>query len=103
MSQLSDEQKSEWADHLRMQRNSGFSQQAYCKQHSLRPHQFSYWKRKLQVAASNISKHQGFVPVKIATSSSAQGLSIALPNGITLSGIAEHNQLLAQQLVGALK
>jgi hypothetical protein len=37
MSQLTKEQISAWADHIKAQRGSGLTQQAYCKQHALKP------------------------------------------------------------------
>ena len=108
MSQLSDQQKLEWAEHLQAQRDSDLSQQAYCAQHSLKPHQFWYWKRKLEggtdkpTKCRRQSKPSGFVPVKMVTRTSTQSLSVNLPNGITVSGIDEHNHRLAQQLIGTL-
>ncbi len=108
MSQLSEQQKSAWAEHIRAQRESGLNQQAYCRQNDLKPHQFWYWKSKLdggtdkQVKCQSKSKQSGFVPVKMPTRTSTQSLSVNLPNGITVSGIDEHNHGLAQQLIGSL-
>ncbi len=115
MSQLSKQEQAVWDDHVRAQRSSGQSQKAYCDQHALKHHQFWYFKRKLEGRANLKSKGQsqakpkpkpersGFVPVQVAAPVSAQSLSVILANGVTVNGIAEHNQLLAQQLIGALK
>ncbi len=109
MSQLSQQEKSAWADHVSAQQSSGLSQKAYCEQHALKHHQFGYWKRKTEGGAMEKSNPQrqpkkpGFVPVKVVTPPSAHGLSIVLPNGLTFSGISEHNHLLAQLLIGVLK
>ncbi|WP_428635189.1 IS66 family insertion sequence element accessory protein TnpA, partial [Sedimenticola sp.] len=45
MSILSKQQQQHWAEHLQAWRESGLSQQAYCQQQGLKPHQFWYWKR----------------------------------------------------------
>ena len=109
MSRLTIEQRSAWADHLQAQRSSGLMQQVYCKQHDLKPHQFWYWKRKLESSGLEKSmqpskpKQPGFVPVSIATKAPIQYLSITLANGMIVEGIAESNQLLAQHLAGVLK
>ena len=108
---------SSWVTHLQSHRKSGLTQQAYCQKHALKPHQFWYWKRKLKGhdKASTVARpqpilqrqtsRQGFVPVKLTSSHQTQqhGLTIMLPNGISLSGIDSHNLTLAQQLIGALK
>ncbi len=109
MSQLTAQQQSVWADHIQAQPRSGLSQQTYCEQHSLKPHCFWYWKRKLEARTkikSKPSKPQpqgGFVAVNIAPVPEPQALSLVLPNGVTLNGVAEHNLPLVQQLVGALR
>ena len=98
-----------WSDHIQSQRDSGFTQQAYCQKHHLKPHQFWYWKRKLAGGSVNKSaqpvkqKQNGFVQVSVATPTSIQHLRITLLNGITVDGITDHNQHLAQQLIGVLK
>ena len=109
MSQLSKEQISVWADHIKAQRDSGLSQQAYCEQHVLKPHQYWYWRRKLKGSTKKKAKQckqanqSGFIPVKAVEPRHAVGLNITLPNGIIFSGINLDNHPLAQQLIGALK
>ena len=109
MSRLTPQQRSAWADHIQTQRESGLTQQVYCQQHALKPHQFWYWKRKLAGGAAGKlkqpgkPKQSGFVPVNIAIPAQIQYLSITLPNGMTIVGIADHNQLLAQHLIGVFK
>ena len=94
-----------WQKHLQSQRESGLSQQAYCQQHGLKSHQFWYWKRKLEGPKRQSTKPSSsvFVPVSLASPVSNPGLSITLPNGISLSGIAEHNHHIVQQLMKVLK
>ena len=109
MSRLSAHHRSAWADHIQSRRDSGFTQQVYCEKHDLKPHQYWYWKRKL--AGSSVTKssqlikqkHNGIVQLSVARPTPVQHLRIVLPNGITVGGITDHNQRLAQQLIGALK
>lgn len=107
MNQSSQDKASFWSNHLHAQRESELTQQAYCKQHTLKPHQFWYWRRKLQGSGQSQipdkSVNRRFVPIKVATSSLDKCLTITLPNGTRISGIEQHNHLLAQQLIGALK
>lgn len=109
MSQLSEQEKSKWADHFRAQRISGLSQKSYCEEQALKQHQFWYWKRKLEgdnrqkPKVRNKITSSKFVPVKASAPTSAQGLMVTLPNGAIVSGIEEHNHPIAQQLISTLK
>ena len=108
MSQLSTKQRSAWANHIQSQLALGLSQQAYCTQHGLKAHQFSYWKHQLAstVEAPSTSQpksaQRGFVPVKVVAAPSMSHLLITLPNDTQLHGIDEHNLPLVQQLLGGL-
>ena len=50
-----------WKSHIENWRSSGQTQRSYCCQHELRPHQFTYWKKRFVQTDSGIT----FVPVKI--------------------------------------
>ena len=107
MSHLSPEKKAAWAEHLQNQQASDLSQQAYCDLHALSAPQFWYWKRKLHGGANKKDKQLSpgkaeFVPVHVTDNIFSQGLTVVLPNGITLIGIDEHNHLLVQKMIGAL-
>jgi hypothetical protein len=107
MNPLSQQKQLAWAEHIKVQRESGLSQQAYCEQHSLKPNQFWYWRRKLQGSSNNtVSKTRaiqpGFVAAKVIGTPVAQGLTVTLPNGIIISGIEELNHCLVKDLLGAL-
>jgi len=109
MSKLTEQQKSVWANHIRSQRQSGLSQQAYCIQQGLKPHCFWYWKRKLKsntpVKKNSVKARRKcrFVPVSVAANQAPQTLNIVLPSGITFKGITENNAMLVQQMIGCLK
>lgn len=56
--------------HLAQWKSSSLTQAAYCKEHAIKPHIFSYYKRKLsQVVASRDSNQ--LVPVHLISSFSA--------------------------------
>jgi hypothetical protein len=107
MSQSSPSQKSAWGSHIRAQKESDLTQQAYCRQHDLKPHQFWYWKNKLGGADSikpqkqNPSAKSAFIPV-VTPALLSRGLSITLPSGISINGIESHNMLVAEQLARVL-
>ncbi len=109
MSILSKQQQQHWAEHLQAWRESGLSQQAYCQQQGLKPHQFWYWKRKLSgpgkaEVAEDEQPVKEFVPVTVSQPVyPADGLILTLPGGISLSGITPHNVLLARQLMEGFK
>ncbi|MCK5893351.1 MAG: hypothetical protein KAG53_02835, partial [Endozoicomonadaceae bacterium] len=73
-----------------------------------KPSQFWYWKRKLQDGTSDHSasdsryNQSGFVADKVVEASVDQGLIVTLPNGISISGINEHNHELIKHLLGTL-
>ena len=98
-----------WTDHIQAQHLSGLNQQSYCRQQKLKPHQFGYWKRKLKLitrvttTTTKVRRKGGFVPVSFAANDRTEALSIMLPDGMIFNGITEHNALLVQQLIGALK
>ena len=101
--------KDSWFKHIRSWRDSGLTQQAYCKNHQLVPHQFWYWKRKL--SESEGKHHRGklkpvkrsasaFVPVSVVRSDEpSRTLEVKLPNGTCISGITQENLTIVRQLL----
>jgi len=53
-----------WKQHIERWRSSGQTQRDYCRQHELRPHQFTYWKKRFVETDAGIT----FVPLKIRRS-----------------------------------
>jgi hypothetical protein len=49
------EKRQLWEQHIRNWKESGLAQSEYCRRHNLRENQFTYWKRKFQLAAVPIS------------------------------------------------
>ena len=96
-----------WQAHIESWQQSDLSQTAYCKHHQLKPHRFSYWKRKL--AGSSllpVSQSQGFIQLVTEHRSSSMEdvspLSIRLPGESVIEGVKENNVHLAVQLAGLL-
>lgn len=50
-----------WKRQIESWRSSGLTQTAYCHQHELKAHQFTYWKKRFVQTDNGIT----FVPVKI--------------------------------------
>lgn len=89
-----------WRDHLAQWRNANVSQQAYCREHQLCPHKFSYYKRSL--ASDLVSKtpnNFGFVSVQVLPEfNQPDSLTLHFTSGLHLSGIGADNLGLVKQL-----
>ncbi|MCY4641085.1 MAG: hypothetical protein OXC41_00025 [Gammaproteobacteria bacterium] len=97
----------EWLVRIQSWKESGLSQSAWCQKHDIRVSKFGYWKRKLEtVSPAKPANKTGFVPVVSAqqpvSPNDKSGLTVALPNGVTLSGINESNLSLVKQLIGGM-
>jgi len=56
-----------WREHVTLWRKSGLSQAEYCRQHGLKPPDFSWWKNELARRDSRAAAAQpAFVPVHMA-------------------------------------
>ena len=102
-----------WVEHLKNWQQSGLSQQAYCSANNLTPPQFWYWKRKLlkpgkpanNVAVPPVTTSSRFVSVEVECqpASTASSLTLQFPDGISITGINEHNIEVVRQLSGWIK
>jgi hypothetical protein len=45
-----------WQDHITAWQSSGLSQVAYCKQHEIKLHNFTYWRNRLSPAKAPSAK-----------------------------------------------
>jgi ribosomal protein L32E len=92
-----------WREQIHVWQVSGESQQAFCRQHELSYHRFTYWRRKLADQAVEGRRVQSaLVPVRHQPTSSETTLSLVLPSGIELRGIALDNLAVVRQLLGRL-
>jgi hypothetical protein len=86
-----------WQQHINDWKTSGVSGSAYCKQQSLIYHQFVYWRRKLTPTEDCLKQEQaatGFtrvVSVPGASIGGADGLSVSLPGGVSITGLHAGN------------
>jgi len=93
-----------WLQQIEAWQSSGQTQQAYCKANALSYHRFGYWRRKFlqQSQETQSRKGSGFVPVSHSVTSPSAGLSLALPSGLVLRGIAADNLPIVYQLLSRL-
>jgi hypothetical protein len=93
-----------WQQLIEEWQSSGQTQQAYCKTNDLSYHRFGYWRRKFRQRsqAAQSQKDSGFVPVIHSAPSQPAGLSLALPSGLVLRGIAGDNLPIVYQLLSRL-
>ena len=93
-----------WLQQIEAWQSSGQTQQSYCKSNELSYHRFGYWLRKFrrQSQETQTQKGSGFVPVTHSAISQSVGLSLALPNGLVLRGIAGDNLPVVYQLLSRL-
>ena len=86
-----------WQQHITEWEVSGVSGSAYCKQQSLVYHQFVYWRRKLVLTEDSLEQEQeqtatGFARVVSAPGTGrADGLTVALPGGVSIAGLHAGN------------
>ena len=80
-----------WRQQITAWLDSGLSGHAFCKSQALVYHQFAYWRKKLEQPVDSDSL-PGFVRVAMpAPVTNEVGLTLTLPNGITLSGLHPGN------------
>ncbi|WP_270670566.1 IS66 family insertion sequence element accessory protein TnpA [Aeromonas sp. QDB04] len=84
-----------WRQQITAWLDSGLSGHAFCKSQALVYHQFAYWRKKLEQPLEqpvDSDSLPGFVRVAMpAPVGTEVGLTLTLPNGITLSGLHPGN------------
>ena len=89
-----------WKPHIEAQATSGLSGKAYCQQHDLNYNRFCYQKRKEQLGKL---QSKAFIPVSVKGSHPPySGLTVTLPNGISISGIDNQFPEASAALIRAL-
>ena len=97
-----------WQRHVAQWSTTELSKAAYCQQHALTYHQMVYWCTKLQSTGETKTRSGGFVAVTVSppsvgsSSVSNSGLSIRLPNGVTIEGINDQSVQLVSKLIAQL-
>lgn len=81
-----------WQQHVRQWRDSGLSKTAYSRQYALAYHQMVYWCGKEEkVVEESTPPTKDFVAVSMAPTLGTSGVSILLPNGVSINGIDEQS------------
>ena len=100
--------QTDWEQHVSAWQASDLSAAAYCREHALVYHQFYYWRQKLATPSPSDVVAPGFarvVPQSVMPSKLSEevsGLKVALPNGITISGLHAGNMSLLGLLLREL-
>jgi hypothetical protein len=86
-----------WQQRIKDWQTTDLSGSAYCKQQSLTYHQFVYWRQKL-TSVEDCPKQKlavnGFtrvVAVSAASTVDADGLTVSLPGGVSITGLHAGN------------
>jgi len=90
-----------WKQHLEAWQQSGQTQVAYCREHGLKPHQLTYWKKRFAAPKPSTK----LIPVKLPDASLGRSASVAviLPDGIRLEVSPEQATVLLPKLLPALR
>lgn len=99
------EKRSFWQTHVGAWKNSGLSQNKYCRSHKLSPHNLAYWKKKFAKEATLSSKFLAVpvVPQSVCRSSSDQSGVTVLVGDFTIKLANNFNPVVLSQAVTALK
>jgi hypothetical protein len=88
------ERTQHWQQQLDNWRDSGLSGAVFCKQHEMSYHQFTYWRRKRLKADGDPLQSEGtsgFARVTCLPSQPMDELTLALPGGLTITGMHAGN------------
>lgn len=102
------EREQYWRQQVNEWQTSGLSGTAFCKQHALTYHQFTYWRQKLLASASSSKEPvAGFATVAYPNASTARDidatqLAVSLPCGITVTGLHAGNVALLGDILRQL-
>ena len=108
-----------WQQRVNAWLASGLQQAAWCRQNDVKAAQFWYWKNKLSGASTPVvqtedvdvekgavAEASAFVPVlmkpKVPERVPPSCLTVALPSGLSISGIDTSNIVLAGRLIEVL-
>ena len=101
------DRQTDWRQHVLAWEASDLTAAAHCREHALVYHQFHYWRQKLSSPSPSNEAAPGFTRVVPAVTPSelseeVSGLKVALPNGITISGLHAGNMSLLGRLLREL-
>lgn len=92
-----------WHEHIERWQHSGLSQVAYCREHGLKPHQFTYWKNRIVGTDAGIS----FVPLRFSKNLpvpvAASTFNLFTHNGYRIEVGSGFDALTLKQLISAVQ
>jgi hypothetical protein len=100
-----EQNRSCWKQHIESWRPSSLTQTAYCQQHELKPHQFTYWKKRFVQTDNGIT----FVPVKIhgslrpAASMRSSSLRLIVDRELQIEIRPDFDPVLLRRLIATLR
>ncbi|MFV0476259.1 MAG: IS66 family insertion sequence element accessory protein TnpA, partial [Parahaliea sp.] len=93
-----------WQQHITTWQASALSGAAFCREHGLVYHRFTYWRQKLTAPSpAQVGAPAGFAKVVPVPQQPSRGeLTLSLPNGITLTGLRADNVSLLGAILAQL-
>ena len=103
--ELLEKKRSYWKQHIERWRSSGTTQTAYCIEHELKSHLFTYWKKRFVQTDTGIT----FVPVKIRgslpspTGINSQSLRLIVDRDLQIEIQSDFDAALLRRLITTLR
>ncbi len=99
-----EQKRRHWQAHIESWQRSGLSQVAYCREHGLKQHQFTYWKKRTNPKA----RHDiAFVPLRCSQNLPAlvnpSKICLTTPNGYKLELSGAFDQIVVRQLLNTVR
>jgi len=98
-----DKKRRFWKTHIERWNHSGLTQFGYCQTNGLKPHQFTYWKKRLNQPGTGVSfvplQLTGNLPVPVQKSS----FNLFTPNGYRIEVGSGFDPATLRQLIGVVK
>lgn len=98
-----EQKRRQWQAHIESWRQSGLSQVAYCREHRLKKHQFTYWKKRIRTKDQDIA----FVPLRCSQNLpvlvNPSKICLITPNGYTLELTGGFDQIAVRQLLNTVR
>jgi hypothetical protein len=98
-----EQKRRHWKTHIDSWRKSDLSQVAYCREHGLKLHQFTYWKKRVEQKDGDIA----FVPLRFSQNLPAvihsSRLQLTTPNGYKLELDGPFDQTVVRHLLHTVR
>ena len=92
-----------WQKQIALWQQSRLSCVKFCQQYELKYNRFMYWRQKLMPNDIELeTEYSGFTQICCEDKPSEDNLELALPNGLVIQNINDHNIALVSSLLAAL-